>query len=59
VQQLQDHTGARVAFMTRLGSGMIPDRGTVIQDGDLLNLFLLEGQEESVRAALALGPRED
>jgi len=59
VQQLQDHTGARVAFMTRLGSGMIPDRGTVIQDGDLLNLFLLEEQEESVRAALALGPRED
>ncbi|MBA2532918.1 MAG: TrkA family potassium uptake protein [Nocardioidaceae bacterium] len=59
VLSLQNDTRARVAFMTRLGSGMIPDRGTVIQDGDLLNLFLLEEQEESVRAALALGPRED
>ncbi len=58
VLTLQDATGARVAFITRLGTGMIPDRGTVIQDGDLLNLFLLEEQSESVQAALATGPED-
>jgi trk system potassium uptake protein TrkA len=59
VLRLQDATGARVAFITRLGSGMIPDRTTVIQDGDVLNLFLLEEQSESVADSLAGGPVEE
>lgn len=58
VLAMQQRTGARVAFITRLGSGMIPDRDTVIQEGDLINLFLLEEQEEHVAAALAAGPEE-
>jgi trk system potassium uptake protein TrkA len=59
VLDLQNHTGSRVAFLTRLGSGMIPDRDTVIQEGDLLNLFLLEERTATVHAALADGPKED
>src|SRR5688572_25628364 len=56
VLQLQDGTGARVAFMTRLGAGLIPDRNTVIQEGDLLNLFMLATQSAEVHDVLANGP---
>ena len=59
VLALQEQTGARVAFLTRLGSGMIPDRDTVIQEGDLLNLFMLDERTAAVHAALADGPKED
>lgn len=52
VRELQDGTGARVAFLTRLGSGLIPTRETVVQDGDLLNLFMREAQADEVHAAL-------
>ena len=58
VLQLQDHTGARVAFMTRLGTGLIPDQGTVIQEGDLLNLFMLEDDTAHVTERLSTGPEE-
>lgn len=59
VLSVQDTTHARVAFLTRRGTGMIPDRNTIIQEGDLLNLFLLDEQERDVRAALAAGPVEE
>jgi trk system potassium uptake protein len=59
VLQMQEQTGARVGFLTRLGAGMIPDRNTVIQEGDLLNLFLLDERTDAVHAALASGPKED
>ena len=59
VVALQDATGARVAFLTRLGSGIIPDHNTMIQEGDLLNLFMLDERSAAVQAALADGPKED
>ncbi|MDQ3663212.1 MAG: TrkA family potassium uptake protein [Actinomycetota bacterium] len=58
VLQLQDRTGARVAFMTRLGSGLIPSRDTVVQEGDLLNLFMLEDDTAHVAERLSAGPEE-
>ncbi len=58
VLELQRGTGARVAFLTRLGTGLIPDPDTVVQHGDMVNIFLLDAQEEAVRTALASGPRE-
>jgi len=58
VLDLQDRTGARVAFLTRLGAGLIPTRHTVIQAGDLLNLFLLEADTAEVSARLSSGPEE-
>jgi trk system potassium uptake protein TrkA len=59
VATLQDSTGARVAFLTRLGTGLIPTRDTLIQAGDLLNLFLLQADADKVEAKLAASPRED
>lgn len=56
VLELQDATQARVGFLTRLGTGMIPDRHTIIQEGDLLNLFLRETQFDDVHRALRTGP---
>ncbi len=56
---LQEHTGARVAYLTRLGAGLIPDRHTAIQAGDLLNMFKLEVDNAVVTDRLATGPREE
>ena len=58
VAELQDGTGARVAFLTRLGAGLIPTRNTIIQAGDLLNLFMLEESSADVHDTLAAGPME-
>ncbi len=58
VAELQDGTGARVAFLTRLGAGLIPTRHSIIQSGDLLNLFMLEENSAEVHDTLAAGPKE-
>ena len=36
IDQIEAATGARVPFVFRLGAGMVPKRGTVFQDGDLI-----------------------
>ena len=53
-----ESTGARVAFLTRLGEGMLPTRQTVLQDGDLLHVVIAEASAERTHAALAAGPEE-
>lgn len=59
VRQLQEATGARVAFITRLGSGIIPNPSTIVQEGDMLNLFLLEEESDNVAERLRRGPVEE
>lgn len=49
-------TRARVAYLTRLGSGMIPRQDTVIQEGDFLSIFMREDCAEQTHAALENGP---
>ncbi len=58
VDRLQDRTGARVAYVTRLGSGLIPTSDTVIQAGDLLNTFRLEAETSAVSDLMLDGPGE-
>lgn len=41
--QIESITGARVAFITRLGEGAIPSPETVLQEGDLLHVLAREG----------------
>ena len=36
--EIEDVAGARVAFITRLGEGVVPHKDTVYQDGDLVHL---------------------
>jgi trk system potassium uptake protein TrkA len=53
-----EDTGARVAFVTRLGEGMMPTADMVLQDGDLLHLVIKEEEADAVDAAIAGGPEE-
>jgi trk system potassium uptake protein TrkA len=55
---MEGATGARVAFVTRLGSGVIPGRDTVYQEGDLLHLTLLEEHAPRVERVLHEAPEE-
>jgi trk system potassium uptake protein TrkA len=59
ISVLEDQAGARVAFVTRLGSGMIPTADTVIQEGDYLSIFMREDHAEETHAVLDRGPEEE
>jgi trk system potassium uptake protein TrkA len=57
--QLQDQSGSRIAWIDRLGEGMLPTRETVIQEGDLLHLVMREENAERVHSVLNHGPEEE
>ncbi|HEX2175374.1 MAG TPA: TrkA family potassium uptake protein [Nocardioidaceae bacterium] len=58
VAELQDAAETRVAFITRLGEGLIPSRDTVVQEGDLVHTVMLEVDAERVQAVFARPPKE-
>lgn len=58
VARIENITPARVAFITRLGEGLIPDEHTVLQDGDLVHVMVYEKDVAVVEAALAHSPEE-
>jgi trk system potassium uptake protein TrkA len=58
VSKLEEESGARVSLVTRLGEGMVPKRGTVVQDGDLLHVTMEWDSREEVERAFAAGPTE-
>ncbi len=53
-----ERTGARVAFLTRLGEGMMAGPKLVLQDGDRLHLVMAEADADMVNAAVVAGPEE-
>ena len=53
---IDELTHARVAFLTRLGVGMIPDEHTVLQQGDLVHVMVAEEDTARVEAILANSP---
>jgi trk system potassium uptake protein TrkA len=58
ISTLQEETGVRVAFLTRLGEAMLPTSQTVLQEGDLVHVMMRTDQTEieKVEAAFAMGP---
>lgn len=52
ITDLEEVTGSRVAFLIRFGSGVLPDRRTVIQADDQVYVAAVSG---SVAEAVALG----
>jgi trk system potassium uptake protein TrkA len=58
VTELERASGARIAFLTRLGEGILPDNDTVLQDGDLVHVIVREGTIEKVENVFASGPEE-
>ena len=52
VSRLEESSGARVAFLTRFGEGLLPGEDTVLQDGDLVHVVMRDSDADAVEAAL-------
>jgi trk system potassium uptake protein TrkA len=57
--KLQEQSGSRIAWIDRLGEGMLPKRDTVIQEGDVIHLVMREENADRVHAVLDKGPEAD
>lgn len=55
---LEEATGARVAFLVRFGSGVLPEPKTVLQAGDQVYLAAVSGQCAEALAIAAMPPAE-
>ncbi|KJK56861.1 potassium channel family protein [Saccharothrix sp. ST-888] len=55
---LEEAAGVRVAFITRLGEGVLPTPQMVVQEGDLVHVTLHRADLAAVEAAFAQGPQE-
>ncbi|MEY3093555.1 MAG: hypothetical protein RLZZ317_58 [Actinomycetota bacterium] len=53
---VEKNTSARVAFITRLGEGKIPDEHTVLQEGDVLHLLVTEADLADTEKTLLSPP---
>lgn len=53
---LEHAAGCRVAYLTRLGEGLIPGPDTVYQEGDLVHVMLREAEAARVEQVLASAP---
>ena len=53
VKLLEQSTGARVAFISRLGQALLPEPVTVLQEGDLVHVIAVESDLERIAAAFA------
>ena len=58
VSLIEESTDARVAFITRLGEGMIPNENTVLQEGDLVHVMVSDKALKTVELALSKSPDE-
>jgi trk system potassium uptake protein len=56
VTEFETVSGARVAFLTRFGKGMLPTGSSVIQDGDLVHVLVTDDIAESVEEAAGKAP---
>jgi len=54
--RLERESGARIAFITRLGKGMLTDVDSVVQDGDIVHVVLTQDRREQASTVLAQGP---
>lgn len=57
--ELEQATGARVAFLIRFGTGVLPEPKTVLQAGDRVYLAAISGRAAEAAAIAALPPSED
>jgi trk system potassium uptake protein TrkA len=56
---IDELTKARVAFITRLGFGMIPDHHTVLQQGDLVHVMVADEDLSGVESILNASPESE
>jgi len=53
VKMIEQAIGAKVAFISRLGQAILPEPGTVLQEGDMLHVIAEESDLERIAAQLA------
>jgi trk system potassium uptake protein TrkA len=56
VKALEAATGARVAFLTRFGHGMLPTGVTMLQDGDQVHLLLTDDIADAAELVTGSAP---
>ena len=56
---LQEQSRSRIAWIDRLGEGMLPSRDSMIQEGDMLHLVMREGDAAKVFEVIGAGPTEE
>ena len=54
---LEEQTGSRVAFITRLGKGMVPDSDAVIQEQDLIHVVAARTDVAATERRILRGPQ--
>lgn len=59
ITDLEAATAARVAFLIRFGTGLLPEPKTVVQAGDQVYLAAVSGRAAEAMAIAALPPSED
>ena len=55
----QEQSQSRIAWIDRLGEGVLPTRDSIIQEGDVLHLVIREENADHAYAVLNAGPKED
>ena len=55
---LQEQSRSRIAWIDRLGEGILPTRDSVIQEGDLLHVVMREENAQHAYQVFAHGPQE-
>lgn len=58
IKNIENITKARVAFITRLGEGMIPDEHTAYQEGDLIHVIVRDEDLADVIKSLSHSPKD-
>jgi len=58
VRELEEAIGARVAFVMRFGTGVLPEHSTVVQADDTIYVAALSGTITDVAAAALQAPEE-
>ena len=55
----QEQSKSRIAWIDRLGEGMLPTRDSVLQEGDMLHLVMREHNAQHVYDVFERGPEEN
>jgi trk system potassium uptake protein TrkA len=58
ISSIESTAKARVAFLTRFGEGLLPGPDTVLQDGDLVHVVMVDKDADGVEAAFRTRPDE-
>jgi trk system potassium uptake protein len=56
---LEEAAGGRVAYLTRLGEGLVPGSNTVYQEGDLVHLVVREDDLHDAQRVLTSAPAQE